>query len=289
MKSLKIGTRGSELALAQARQLQSHLVNSEIVVIETSGDRRQGEERKSTWDKKDWVSEIEEALLEKKVDIAIHSAKDVPYDYDKRTKLSSVFKRESPYDICILKNEEVSSIGTSSIRRGLQLKRIFKNASIIPLRGNVPTRIKKLEESSELDAIVIAEAGYKRLKLSGQRIKRLDDMAMLPAVNQGILAVQFMNDRSDILDLISPLVDSDTEQFFNAERILIEELEANCNSAIGVLAERIDDSSCRFSAQILSDSKILEESCILPKNELISRAKDIAKKFLDQGAKEILS
>lgn len=302
---LKLGTRGSSLALAQAKLVASKLAASaqvgvEIITIQTTGDQRVGEQRAASWDKQDWVKEIEIALLARQIDFAVHSAKDVPYQIQAGTALASILERESAFDICIFKNSSHRSladlaigakIGTSSLRRAAQIYAYRKDLKLVPIRGNVPTRIRKLQESTELDAIVLAQAGINRLALSIDSFAVLEEALMMPAVNQGILAVQYLEENRDVATLLSRLLDPTTEVIFDAERAFIRTIEANCNSAVSVLCKhKVGDQFILASRIYSADySKMIEGLIELSAKEASQKGAELGKKLLDQGAKDLLS
>lgn len=302
---LKLGTRGSSLALAQASLVAKKLeqnsdVKVEIVSIVTTGDNRSSEVRLASWDKKDWIAELESALLNKQIDFAVHSAKDVPYQIEPGTSLVSVLERESPYDICIFKDPRHKSladlpsaarIGTSSLRRAAQIASYRRDLKILPIRGNVPTRIRKLSEGVEFDAIVLAQAGVNRLALEIESFEVLEERLMLPAVNQGILAVQYLSEDRELSSILKLLTDPLTEVMFVAERSFIQTIEANCNSAVSVLCKVEKGGKFTLASRVYSVdySKIIAGSLEFDSNEANKMGGELGKKLLDQGAKSLLS
>lgn len=248
---IRVGTRGSELALAQTRLViealsQSNpLLEFRIVEVVTQGDRSQHSSQ-PVRDKREWIHELEQDLISNKIDIAVHSAKDVPIDINSLTSVCAVLKRSQVEDVIIFKSELSqsiqtlpigASIATSSNRRSAQLMRLRPDFQIVPIRGNVPTRIKKLQTSDTLHGTVLAQAGLERLGIDLSCIERLTPEVMVPAMNQGILAVQYLSENTLIQQELSKICDGVTNHAFLAERECIKILGADCDSAIGVYAD----------------------------------------------------
>ena len=304
--TLRIGTRKSALALAQTDAVSSAFksaggVNTSVSKITTSGDRRQTRDRIVGDDKKDWVLEIEQALVAGEIDCAVHSAKDVPVEIDRATTLIPVFERADPRDALLVKPGTVPevrtlsalapgvAVGTTSLRRKAQLLRLRSDLNIVPLRGNVPTRIQKLRDEPELDAAILACAGLHRLGMEAEAGTPLDPDEFLPAVNQGILVVQFLTERTDIAVLLSSLVNQETEAAWHAERACIEALGADCSSAVGTLAF-VDGSELELRARVLSTdgTRCIEERIRAPLSSARQSGLDLGRVLLDQGAADIL-
>jgi len=308
MTVLRIGTRGSELALVQSRLLADQLKKSnpaivpEIIPIKTLGDRKQGTAAAGVSDKKEWVIDLEIALLENKIDLAIHSGKDVPAELEAGTSLLPVLKRENPFDVFIGKKisgndrlsfsdlEQASTVGTASLRRKSALLRLRPDIRVVDHRGNVPTRIRKLDESSELSGIVLAAAGILRLGISDLEYEVLSLNQMIPGVNQGILAAQFREQDSGIRSVIEKISDPDTYAAFWAERRCVELLEGDCNSAIGIFA-RVDGENLELNAVVYDQQhgKHLEKTVVGPKGAPEELGAAVAGELLKMGARELLS
>lgn len=302
---IRIGTRGSKLATTQTGLVAAALRDlgheTEIVEIKTVGDRKQGTAAAKFGDKKDWVYELELALLSKEIDIAVHSGKDVPGNIEAGTKLAPALKRESPFDVFIgkienstrIKIEQVSTnavIGTASLRRKAQLLKSRPGLSVVDHRGNVPTRLEKLDNSQELSGIILAESGLTRLGLTNVQWQRLPLELMVPAMNQGILCVQFREADNDLPKIIDQLSDRDTKIAWLAERGCVSVLDADCNSAVGVFAQAIGD-RVKVVARVLLPNG---ERCIDAQRD--GAATDAAEvglalgqELLNRGAKEILA
>jgi hydroxymethylbilane synthase len=248
MAKLRIGSRGSQLALWQANHVATLLRGKkhtvEIEVIKTTGDKITSVALANVGTKGMFTKEIEEALHEKRVDLAVHSLKDVPTDLAQEFELAAIMKREDPRDAFI--SMEFSSIeelphgakvGTSSLRRQCQLKAMRPDLKVFPLRGNVDTRLRKLE-SGEYDAIILAAAGVLRLGLEANVRSRISADVMCPAVGQGALAIEIRRNDQQTKTLLSFLNDSDTQAAIDCERALLGSLGGGCQVPIGAYAER---------------------------------------------------
>ncbi|MCX5843803.1 MAG: hydroxymethylbilane synthase, partial [Deltaproteobacteria bacterium] len=203
---MKIGTRGSALALTQARGIAERLKNQwpgvtvDIVVIKTKGDIMQDVPLAAIGGKGLFVKEIEDALLRGEIDIAVHSMKDVPAEIPDGLEITIVSEREDPRDVLVSKKgakiEDMSAgarIGTGSLRRGFQLRHLFPHMEIVPLRGNLDTRIRKIQ-SENLDGIIVAAAGMRRMGWTDRITQYLPVEIMLPSVGQGVLGIEMRND-----------------------------------------------------------------------------------------------
>jgi hydroxymethylbilane synthase len=238
---MRIGTRRSALALAQAEIVAEMLGGAEIVPIVTGGDRGAGADDKSRW-----VAELEEALLEGRVDLAVHSAKDLPGERVPGLELLGSPARASAEDVlCGTPGLEAlargARVGTSSLRRLAQLRAARGDLDVIPLRGNVDTRLGKLAEGAEgLSAIVLARAGLERLGRSGEVGAVLDATLFVPAPGQGALALEGRADDEPCRAAVAALTDGPTFACLLAERALARELDAGCDTPLGAhaLADR---------------------------------------------------
>lgn len=303
---LKVGTRKSNLAVTQAQSVATAIsllgagLDPQIVKLDSSGDKKRDLSESTERDKKDWVVEFEEALVAGSIDVAVHSAKDVPVDIHPDTEVISVLPRALPNDCLILKSDLSNSIasvselpkdcviGTTSRRRQLQLKHLRRDFSFQPVRGNVQTRIDKLEQSSELHALVLAVAGLRRLSLHALHTIELSVEELLPAVNQGILALQFRKNDSQ-RSLFRKLIDPVTQYAFEAERAVIAALGADCGSAVGVYAET-NGAEIKISANVLGQEPVV---CIAAKQyggveQSQKLADSLAQELFEKGAKDLL-
>lgn len=298
---VRIGTRASELALAQTQLVSEALkrahpgIEIEVIHIKTLGDQKQGTIAAAVSDKKEWVLELELALLADKIDLAVHSGKDVPYEIEKGTELLPILERESPFDVFVgnhdvtLKTlEPGAQIGTASLRRQAELKRLRPDVKIVEHRGNVPTRIKKLFQNPELSGIVLAEAGLQRLDIHAKR-EVFDADDLMPAINQGILTAQFCEARKDLRELIQPLIHQPTLFAFQAERACVSVLGADCHSAVGIFAELQGGQLVLSSRVLLPDgSKFIEASESAATKDAAALGTSVGKKLLAEGAAQIL-
>ena len=252
---IRIGTRGSDLALRQtttvAQLLNGFGHETKLVVIKTSGDATD-RPFKELEGKAFFTKELDEALLDRSIDLAIHSLKDLPTDDPPGLSTSTVLKREDPRDLLLVrKGVAVDAetgrprlhagvkLGTSSARRCAQLAAAFPKAEIADLRGNVPTRVKKLRDGL-YDAIVLAAAGLARLglDLSDLVVVPLDPPEFLPAPGQGVLAARYRADDRDLPDALRSLIDPDAAECSRAERLVLARLDGGCSLPLGTLARR---------------------------------------------------
>jgi hydroxymethylbilane synthase len=303
MKSHKIiiGSRGSQLALWQANWVKSQLEylhsNAEINirVITTSGDKIKDVPLSKIGGKGLFVKEIEEALLAKEIDLAVHSMKDVPMELPSKLKISIITKRENPLDALISKNGKKladlphgATIGTSSLRRSSQLLKYRNDFKIHPLRGNVDTRLKKVEEG-KYDAILLASAGLNRLGWSNRITEEISHKIILPAMGQGALGIETRLDDTKIYDFISSLNHEQTHYEVSAERALVGKLDGGCQVPIGSYA-KIEDNLITLKGLVASlDGKIIHKSEIVgPIDNAINIGNDLGDELLRMGANEIL-
>lgn len=305
---VKIGTRGSALALAQTQQilglLRSHHPSHTFshVVVETQGDRKQGTPKAREGDKEDWVKELEAALLEGKISAALHSGKDIPSVVNPETVLIPVARRASPNDAFIgrmqpngrrVSYSEVTEgdvVGTASLRRGALLRKNISGARVQEIRGNVPTRIEKLDHDDGLRGIVLAAAGLERLALPGVEYDLLPTHLYLPAVNQGILVIQVRKDSHSLQPLLGGVCSAELHAVFESERAAARVLEGDCNSAMGIFAEvqgiELTLRACVFSHD---GSRALEASGSGPLADSSALGEQVGKELLSKGAKELLN
>ena len=264
MKKITIGARGSKLSLAYVSKVKSLILEStkdidiHIKTIKTSGDVYKDIKLSEIGGKNLFCKEIEENLVEGSIDIAVHSLKDMESVEHEDLMIGAFVKRNDPRDSLVSKKfknlKELNSninIGSSSRRRELQLKKINKNISVINLRGNIDTRIQKVEEK-KLDAIILAAAGIKSLNLENKISHPFDTNEMLPAVGQGIIAVQCRKSDKLISDIIKKINDKETSLCAKAERKMLQTIGGDCETAVGGLAE-IHDNNLKLKAQLFSD------------------------------------
>ncbi len=247
---IRIGTRGSDLALWQANHIADLIGKdkSEIVIIKTQGDKIQNVSFDKMEGKGFFTKEIEDALLEKKIDLAVHSMKDLPTEDTPGLRIAAVTEREDPSDILLIRPEcynpgkniplnDGATLGTSSLRRIAQIKHVMKSLNAIPLRGNLPTRIKRLRER-KYDAIIVAHAGVKRLKLDlfDLKVFPLPYSFFLPAPSQGALALQIRDTDAELEKLLRKFNHAETERAVAAERYFLKHFGGGCHVPLGALA-----------------------------------------------------
>lgn len=249
MKQLVIATRESALALWQAEHVKARLqalypdLEIQLLGMTTQGDRILDVTLNKIGGKGLFVKELETALAEGRADLAVHSLKDVPMHLPEGFALAAILQREDPRD-ALVSNHYASLealpagavVGTSSLRRESQLRARFPHLVVKPLRGNVQTRLRKLDEG-EFDAIVLAAAGLKRLGLTDRIRLELSPEQSLPAVGQGALGIEIRADREDVLALLAPLNDAETAACVTAERAMSRALGGSCQVPLGGYAE----------------------------------------------------
>ena len=267
MKKITIGARGSKLSLAYVEKVKNLILEKSkdlndgdfvIKTIKTSGDIHSDVKLSEIGGKNLFCKEIEENLLENNIDIAVHSLKDMESEQNESLMIGAYVKRNDPRDVLICNKiqnfNELSKgakIGSSSRRRELQLKKINKNVSVLNIRGNIDTRIQKIEDQ-KLDAIVLAAAGVKSLNLENKIGLVFDTNEILPAVGQGIIAVQCRKDDGPIKDTIKKINDTETSLCAIAERKMLQTIGGDCETAVGGLAE-ITNNNLILKAQLFSD------------------------------------
>lgn len=301
MPKLTIATRGSKLALAQAGWIASRLgelhpgLTVEMNIIKTTGDKILDVPLAQVGGKGLFVKEIEDALLAGAADLAVHSMKDVPSELPDGLTLGAVARREDPRDALIspiaveIKNLPTGArVGTSSLRRQAQLLALRPKLEIVPLRGNVDTRLRKLEEEG-LDAIILAEAGLARLGLEVERAL-IPIEQMLPAVGQGALGLEMRADDPMVRELIAPLNHPDTAAAVDAERAFLARLEGGCQVPIAGHAT-VENGIVKFSGLVadLKGERLVTGGGLAPPAEAAAMGEQVAQEVLDGGGREILA
>jgi hydroxymethylbilane synthase len=244
--TLKLGTRGSALALAQSGQVAEALRRAtgrdvELVEIATTGDRSSAPI--ATLGVGVFVSALRDALTNKEIDFAVHSYKDLPTAKGEGLYIAAIPPRDDPRDVLVARDgltltelAEGARLGTGAVRRIAQLAALGRGLECVPIRGNVDTRLRKVADG-ELDGVVLARAGLNRLGRAAEATEILDPMLMLPAPAQGALAVECRDDDGELLELLAALDDPGTRAAVTAERALLAELEAGCSAPVAALAE----------------------------------------------------
>jgi hydroxymethylbilane synthase len=248
MKLLRLGTRGSALATTQSQHIAARLrdeagVDVELVTISTEGDRDQSTPLDVLGGVGVFVTALREAVASGEVDFAVHSLKDLPTTPDPRLTLAAVPSREDPRDAIVARDNLTlgelpsgSTVGTGSPRRTAQINALGLGLTIVPIRGNVDTRIAKVR-NGDLDAVVLALAGLKRLGRADEATELLDPLQILPAPGQGALACECRADDGATAKVLAVLDDAETRSAVTAERSLLATLEAGCSAPVGALAD----------------------------------------------------
>lgn len=300
MKSLVIGTRGSKLALWQAHWVEEQLaavgIASRIKVIKTTGDKATeatlAKLSRTTGTKGVFTKEIDQALIKGAIDIAVHSLKDLPTENHRQLVIAAYPERGDPRDAIVgfpLKElPEGAKVGTGSLRRMSQLRRLRPDVQVLEIRGNVDTRLKKLE-TKKYDALILAAAGLRRLGLEDRITEVLEPAVMCPAVGQGIVAVQVRAKDDEIRAALAPLNHSMTEIAARAERTLLAALGVGCQVPLGGHATLQGD-RLRLSAMVVSEDgsklfcRVVEGSPTNPE----ALGEETARKLLALGAHELI-
>lgn len=301
IKTITIGTRGSPLALRQSNWVRKTLsgfyphLRIMMKEIRTTGDRILDCPLSAIGGKGMFVKEIEEALLEKRIDIAVHSMKDMPGDLPSELMIGAVPVREDPRDVlisrdhCLLKDiPDRKSIGTSSLRRKAQLLHLRPNLQILSLRGNLDTRIKKIE-SEGLAGVVLAAAGIHRMRLQNKISQYLDLETSLPAVGQGALALEIREADLWLRNLVRVIHDEATSLCTQAERAFLKRLQGGCQVPIAGHA-RIQGERIILQGLIasLDGRELFKDQVEGPRTDPINLGNRLAEKLLLTGGKEVL-
>jgi len=310
-EELRLGTRGSSLALWQANAVADAIARTggppcRIVVIRTSGDQLQNAPLSEVGGKRLFVKEIEDALLRREIDLAVHSSKDMPAVLLDGLAIAAVLPRADPHDAVVLpasRQETTStlgelvaalgqapSIGTGSVRRVAQLRRLFPGARFMPIRGNLETRLRKLD-SGEHDALVLAAAGLRRLGFAGRISFTLPASACVPAPGQGIVAVEIRDDAEAVRRVVAPIDDAAAGAALRAERALVEALGGGCQTPIGAVATLLEGETIEIVAAVVT-----VDGCRALRTTASGRLADAAaiggraaRQLLAEGAGDILA
>ncbi len=298
---IRIATRQSPLALWQAHTVLDQLrklhpnLDIELLPLTTKGDREQAVPLANIGGKALFLKELETALLDGSADMAVHSMKDVPAELPNGLTISTVLERHNPFD-ALVSNQYKSLealpdnavIGTCSPRRQAQLLNLNSSFNIVQLRGNVGTRLKKLD-ANEFDATLLACAGLERLALNDRIAQAIPANLSLPAMTQGTIGVEIRSDDTRMQDLLAPLNHKPTEYRTYAERAFGAKLSGGCSAPIAAYAE-IEDSMIKMTARVIAydGARLLETSGSVPLSEAKSLGTQLAIELLDQGAQDIL-
>ncbi|RKD22514.1 hydroxymethylbilane synthase [Caminicella sporogenes] len=296
-----VGTRGSELALTQTKIVIDKLkkifpqLSFNIKIIKTTGDKILDKTLNKIGGKGLFVKEIENALLNNEIDLAVHSMKDVPSEFLKELEIGAVTEREDIRDVLLTKDKEKlnelktgAKIGTSSLRRGAQILALRSDLKIEPIRGNIQTRINKMYDM-ELDGIVLAAAGIKRMGLEDKVSEYFDVKDIVPAVGQGALGIQVRKNDNFIKGIISKINDEKTELAVKAERNFMKVLNGGCHVPVGAYAF-IDKDNLIMIGMVASidGKKLIKVQKVGSINEPAVLGEEVALEILKKGGKNIL-
>jgi hydroxymethylbilane synthase len=302
----RIGTRGSQLALWQARTLATKLeaagVGVELVIIKTSGDRVQGAPLSEAGGKRLFVKEIEDALLRDEVDAAVHSAKDMPAEMPDGLDIAATLPREDPRDAFVLPSARGGTdiraalaqlgrparVGTSSVRRTAQLASVLPSALFAPIRGNVDTRLRKLD-AGEYDVLVLAAAGLRRLGFLDRISCTLSPDECLPAPGQGIIAIEIRSDDAATRAAVQHVHDPGAAIALTAERTVVTELGGGCQLPLGGLAV-VKEQELGVRAVVCSPDgrRVVRAQASGSASDPVSLGRLVAQQLARDGANEIL-
>jgi hydroxymethylbilane synthase len=311
--TVRLGTRGSQLALYQAHTVARSLTQAggphcEIVIIKTSGDRLQEAPLSEVGGKRLFVKEIEDALLKGDVDLAVHSSKDMPALLPDGLRIAGVLPREEPLDAVVLPQRagaeiagcvdadqlvaalgQTPSIGTSSVRRVAQLTRLMPGAKFLPIRGNLDTRLRKLD-AGDYDALVLAAAGLRRLGFASRISATLPVTACVPAPGQGIIAIEIRAGDAALQQALAAITDAAAAAELTAERAVVEALGGGCQTPIGALATATDTGSLELVGAViaLDGSRAVRATARGDRANAASLGQRVAERLIEQGAGEIL-
>ncbi len=297
---ITIGSRGSALALWQANWVKDRLTSTgheiTIKIIKTSGDKLQNAALAASGTKGLFIKEIEEALLAGQVDLAVHSMKDLPTDLPEGLGVAAVPERENPHDALVSKGglplqqlPTGARIGTSSLRRQSQLLALRPDLKVVPMRGNVDTRLRKLERG-DCEALVLAGAGLKRLGFASHITSWFSDSEICPAVGQGALAIEISIQNTAVGEAVAQLDHSSTHQAVRAERAMLEALGGGCQLPIAAYAKH-DSGDLHLTGVVAEPdgTRLLRVSANGKPEDPEHLGKQVAEKLLRQGASELLN
>ena len=300
-KTIRIGTRGSQLALWQANFIRSEIQRLfpdqavELTIIKTTGDRITDRPLALVGGKGLFVKEIEMALLNKEIDLAVHSMKDMPGELPRGLVIGAIPKRANPFDVLISRDNRLladytkgSKIGTSSLRRASQIKHLRPDLTIESIRGNLDTRIKKLK-AGEYDAIVLAAAGLIRLEQADEITEYLDEATMIPAVGQGALCIETRENDRNIAPVMEKLDHPDTRICVSGERSFLRQIDGSCHIPVACFG-RITGNTVVFTAVVASvDGRdLIKEQIVCPVDEVERSGQLLAERVLEKGGRKIL-
>ncbi len=300
MRHLRIGTRGSQLAKWQAEYVRKQIfqatgIEGEIVIIKTSGDKLQQLPLTQIGGKGIFIKELEDALLDESVDIAVHSVKDIPTEVPSGMSFPAVCRREDVRDCLVSGNgatlanlRQGARIGTGSLRRQAQLRHIRPDLDVRDLRGNVDTRLRKVD-SGEYDAVMLAKAGLDRLGCSHRISETLSPEVCMPAVGQGAIAVECRANDTEAAQALEKLDDAETRTAIMAERALLSALQGGCQVPLGAWA-RIERGELVLEACVCSVDGVqyVKQRAAGPPDRARELGEHMARLLIEAGAQSIL-
>jgi hydroxymethylbilane synthase len=300
-RHINIGTRGSQLALWQANWTRSAVMEKfpgttvELVIIKTKGDKILDVPLAKVGGKGLFVKEIEDAMLDGRIDIAVHSMKDMPAKIPEGLCIGAVPERETPQDALVTRNRlplerlpQGARVGTSSLRRGAQLKSVRPDIEIVSLRGNLDTRLKKLD-TQNLDAVILAAAGLKRMGLTDRITETIDETVMLPAVGQGALCIECRENDPGIAPVMAALNHPDTRTVVMGERAFLNRLEGGCQVPIAAHGKLSGETfTLRGLVASLDGATVIRESLSGPARDSEQIGVSLAEHLIAKGAGPIL-
>ena len=325
IEELRLGTRGSQLALWQANTVAARIAESggppcRIIVIKTSGDRLQDAPLSEVGGKRLFVKEIEDALLRNEIDMAVHSSKDMPAVLPDGLAIAGVLPREDPLDAVVLPVPQPSalspqpsalsiddlvarlgrspSIGTGSVRRTAQLTRIFPGARFTPIRGNLDTRLRKLDGSARgpadqasVDALVLASAGLRRLGFASRISFALPVAVCVPAPGQGIVAIEIRDGDDEVRRAVRRITDAAAEDALEAERAVVAALGGGCQTPVGALARIVESEVIDLTAVVvaLDGSRAVRANARGPRSDARGIGARVGAQLIADGADAILA
>ncbi len=302
MRTIKIGSRASRLALIQAEIIINGLRENypqydyEIIKIVTKGDQILDKTLDKIGGKGLFVKEIQTALIEGEIDLAVHSMKDMPAESPNGLILGAITEREDPRDVLVSKDQlswnqlpQGAKIGSSSLRRQAQLLHLNPALKIEPIRGNVETRIKKIETQS-LDAVILAAAGLNRLGLGDKISYYFDKETFVPAVGQGALGCEIRRNDEELYEMLQKLNHRETYHAVMAERSFLKVMEGGCHVPIGAFGEEIDDTIHLTGMVASADGfQMIKDTVKGPSKDFDEIGRQLAEGMLQRGAKDLLA
>jgi hydroxymethylbilane synthase len=311
-QELRLGTRGSQLALWQANTVAARIAAAggppcRIVVIKTDGDRLQERPLSEIGGKGLFVKEIEDALLSGAIDLAVHSSKDMSAVLPQGLVIGGVLPRENPLDAIVLPRSPQPlaltsiddllktlglspSIGTGSVRRIAQLTRLFPGARFTGIRGNLDTRLRKLDEGAH-DALVLAAAGLSRLGFASRISLALPQEACVPAPGQGIVAIEIRSGDDRVSDTVARINDAAANDALTAERALVEALGGGCQTPVGALAAVVNGGALELDAVVaaLDGGRVVRGKARAARSDAAALGARVGAQLIADGAGEILA